>query len=100
MLVPAMKPTGHSHARRMSPKTRLMICNIGAGLTAESRVLVRKSQNILGQKKASTAAAIWSIRKLVPICTSLPRPPNPPTGCCSEDDEACPVVLDKSTHGV
>jgi hypothetical protein len=30
------------------------------GFTAPSRFLVRKSQNILGQKKPSTEAAIWS----------------------------------------
>jgi len=31
------------------------------GFTAPSRFLVRKSQNILGQKKPSTEAAIWSM---------------------------------------
>lgn len=44
-----------------TPMRTLMICNTGNGFTAGSRVLVRKSQNILGQKKPSTAAAIWSI---------------------------------------
>ena len=37
-----------------------MICRAGIGLTAPSRFLVRKSQKILGQKKASMAAHIWS----------------------------------------
>ena len=31
------------------------------GFTEPSRFLVRKSQNILGQKNPSTAAAIWSM---------------------------------------
>ena len=58
--VPAMKPSGHSHAKKKMPNTRLMICRIGRGFTARSRFLVRKSQKILGQKKPSTAAATWS----------------------------------------
>lgn len=37
-----------------------MIWRAGIGLTAPSRFLVRKSQKILGQKKASIAAHIWS----------------------------------------
>lgn len=37
-----------------------MICRIGKGLTAESRFFVRKSQKILGQKKAPRAAPTWS----------------------------------------
>jgi hypothetical protein len=37
-----------------------MIWRAGTGLTAPSRFFVRKSQKILGQKKASNAAAIWS----------------------------------------
>ena len=56
-----MKPSGHSHASRKRPDSRLMICRIGIGFTAGSRLLVRKSQKILGQKKPSIAAAIWSV---------------------------------------
>jgi hypothetical protein len=56
--VPASRGNGHSHARPTIPRIRLMICRIGKGLTAESRFLVKKSQKILGQKKASRAAAI------------------------------------------
>jgi len=56
--VPARNPSGHSQANITMPKTRFMICNIGSGLTATSRFLVRKSQNILGQKNPSIAAAI------------------------------------------
>ena len=36
-----------------------MICKIGTGLTAPLRLVVRKSQKTLGQKKPSSAAAIW-----------------------------------------
>jgi hypothetical protein len=63
--VPAMNPRGHSQASIIIPKTRLMIWRIGKGFTAASRVLVRKSQNILGQKNPSSAAAIWSTLQLV-----------------------------------
>lgn len=38
--------------------SKLMICNVGKGLTAGSKVLVAKSQKIFGQKKPSIAAAI------------------------------------------
>lgn len=55
-----MKDSGHSHAIIQIPITKLMICNVGNGFTAGSSVLVAKSQKILGQKKASIAAAIWS----------------------------------------
>lgn len=51
---------GHSHRRLVMPKTRLMICKVGTGLTESSKFFVRKSQNILGQKKPSRAAATWS----------------------------------------
>lgn len=54
---PARKVSGHSIANMKSPISKLMICNTGIGLTAGSRVRVRKSQNILGQKKLSIAAA-------------------------------------------
>nr|GFD58436.1 hypothetical protein [Tanacetum cinerariifolium] len=56
--VPASSGSGHSQARPTMPSTRFMICSMGKGLTAESRFLVRKSQKIFGQKKASRAAAI------------------------------------------
>ena len=51
----------------MKPRMMLMICSTGTGLTAPSRFLVRKSQKILGQKKASRAAAIWSVVLLVHV---------------------------------
>ena len=60
MVEPAMNFRGHSQASIYRPKTRLMTWRTGMGLTAPSRVLVRKSQNILGQKKPSMAAATWS----------------------------------------
>lgn len=74
-----MKDSGHSHATTHIPITRLIICSVGKGFTAASRVLVAKSQKILGQKNASMAAAIWSERhvstylvnhtaRLVPPC--------------------------------
>jgi len=59
-LVPAMKESGHSYSSPKMPRRRLMIWRTGMGLTAPSRFFVRKSQKILGQKKASSAAAIWS----------------------------------------
>lgn len=37
-----------------------MTCKIGAGLTAESKFLVRKSKKNFGQKKPSIAPASWS----------------------------------------
>lgn len=55
-----MNESGHSHAITHIPITRLIICNVGKGFTAASRVLVAKSQKILGQKNPSIAAAIWS----------------------------------------
>lgn len=44
-----------------------MICKTGIGRTAPLRLVVRKSQKILGQKKPSRAAATWSVgdRRLV-----------------------------------
>jgi hypothetical protein len=61
MALPARNPSGHSHAIMKMPKTRLMIWRMGKGFTAKSRFLVRKSQNIFGQKKPSIAAATWSV---------------------------------------
>ena len=58
-MVPASGRKGHSHAKPSSPKSKLRVCNIGTGRTAASRFFVRKSKNILGQKKPSRAAAIW-----------------------------------------
>lgn len=55
-----MKDSGHSHAIIQTPITKLTICSVGNGFTAESNVLVAKSQKIFGQKNASIAAAIWS----------------------------------------
>ena len=39
-----------------------MIWRIGMGRTAGSRFVVRKSQNIFGQKKAEIEATVWSVR--------------------------------------
>jgi hypothetical protein len=55
---PARNPIGHSHANMTNPNTRLIICRTGMGLTPASRLLVRKSQKILGQKNDSKAATI------------------------------------------
>jgi hypothetical protein len=60
IVVPAINPSGHSHATIMMPMTKLMIWRIGKGFTAPSRFLVRKSKKIFGQKKPSIAAATWS----------------------------------------
>ena len=43
---------GHSQQRPRMPKSRLRICRMGTGRTQASRLVVRKSQNSLGQKKA------------------------------------------------
>ena len=45
-----------------------MIWRIGNGFTAASKLWVKKSQKILGQKKPSNAAAIWSTMALVSPC--------------------------------
>ena len=52
---------GHSQARPRIPRRRFRICRMGTGRTAGSRLVVRKSQNTLGQKNPSRAAAIWSV---------------------------------------
>ena len=59
--VPARGFKGHSQARPKRPKIRLMIWRIGKGLTMPSKILVRKSQKTLGQKKPSRAAAHWYV---------------------------------------
>lgn len=53
------------------PMMRLMICSAGTLVTAPSRFLVRKSQKILGQKKASMAAHIWSKGHSVIGCSAF-----------------------------
>lgn len=74
-----------------------MICNIGTGFTAGSKVFVKKSKRIFGQKKPSRAAAIWSVALLVRkgrhyvLAEAL-------TSASRESDETSPVVLDKSSH--
>lgn len=88
-----------------------MICRTGTGRTAPSRLVVRKSQKILGQKKPSKAAATWSVvargrlvwffsgfggKLVVDQCGNgrgrwL-------TGCGSEDDQSSPVVFDELAH--
>lgn len=60
---------------------------------------MRKSQKILGQKKPSIAAAIWSGGSaLVEFVNSGVRGRRTYRG--REDDEARPVVLDELAHGV
>jgi hypothetical protein len=94
--VVAMNPRGHSHAKMMMPRTRLIVCRAGKGFTAPSRFFVRKSQKILGQKKPSIAAATWSGRMLVWMFQ--PYAEGRHTDCCGEDDEASPVVLNELSH--
>jgi hypothetical protein len=63
---------------------------------------VRKSQKILGQKKPSIDAAIWSVGMFVSYFATgwLCCEDGILTGSCGEDDETRPVVLDQSTHDV
>jgi len=61
---PARGFRGYSSAHAVMPNTRFTACSTGIGFTAPSRLYVRKSQNILGQKKHSSAAAIWSVSLL------------------------------------
>ena len=82
----------------MRPMMRLMVCRMGTGLTAPSRFLVRKSKKILGQKKPSMLADIWSGE-----AKSVCRSPCVSRGtvltcCCGEDDQTCPVILDELSH--
>jgi hypothetical protein len=56
--VPDTKLTGHSHAIIAIPMIRLMTCSAGTGRVIGSKVFVRKSKKIFGQKKPSIAAAI------------------------------------------
>ena len=85
---------GHSQHRPSRPRSRFMIWRIGMGRTAGSRFVVRKSQNIFGQKKPLIEAAIWSVRGfLVSRCSLGFWGKGRRTGCCGEDDQAGPVVL-------
>jgi len=59
-IVPAMKGAGYSQSSARRLKRRLRHWRMGMGLMAGSRVLVRKSQRILGQKMACREAASWS----------------------------------------
>lgn len=64
---------GHSQANMTNPNTKLSTCKIGMGLMPASRLFVRKSQKILGQKKDSKAATIWSVTMLAsPSRSRLP----------------------------
>jgi len=72
-----MKLSGHSQASNNKPIIRLMIWSTGIGRTAGSRVLVRKSQRILGQKKAWTAAVTWSVFVMLVSCLLILT-----FGCC------------------
>lgn len=71
-----------------------MIWRMGKGLTAESRFLVRKSQKILGQKKASRAAAIWSVALSVHVRMVRMCGIGVLTRSSCQDDQPRPVVLD------
>lgn len=62
MLEPARGLIGYSHAIMPNPMTKLMICNIGIGMTMGLSDLVKKSKKILGQRKPSNAAHTWSVR--------------------------------------
>jgi len=59
-LLPAMRGSGYSQRRARRPKRRFRHWRMGMGFMAGSRVLVRKSQRILGQKMAWREAASWS----------------------------------------
>lgn len=89
---------GHSQQRPRRPRSRLMIWRIGTGRTAGSRFVVRKSQNSLGQKKAKSEAAVWSVRgeRQWPAGAWVLKGRH--TGCGGEDYEAGPVVLDQFAH--
>lgn len=67
--VPATYFSGHSYANVMMPMTKLIVCNIGTGLTAPSKFFVSQSKKNFGQKKPSSAAAIWSAN-LSSVCRS------------------------------
>ncbi len=78
------------------------------GRTAGSRLVVRKSQKILGQKKPERAAAIWSVGRDVSLLLfcfwvlgSLGswRGWIVRTESGGEDDESSPVVFDELAHG-
>lgn len=74
-----------------------MIWRMGTGRTARSRLVVRKSQNSFGQKKALIEAAIWSARGVLELVCVRVRDVGEGgerTGCGGEDYEAGPVVLD------
>lgn len=80
-----------------------MIWRTGIGRTAPSRLVVRKSQKILGQKKPSRAAATWSVvgrKMLVGWRDREWEKGTWLTGCSGEDDQSCPVVLDELAHDV
>lgn len=81
------------------PDIRLMVCRMGIGLTAPSRFLVRKSQNILGQKKPSIAAATWSVDTELELWCEIWEEKGH-TDCSSENDEAGPMILNEFTHFV
>lgn len=120
--VPARGGSGYSQARASRPSSRLRIWRMGMGLTAPSRVLVRKSKKSLGKKRAEREAAIWSVGWLGGVGRwglgwfwggeggrkgkgragwggedGKGRQAGL-TGCGGHDDEACPVVLDEFAH--
>lgn len=102
MLEPARGLIGYSQAIMPNPMTKLMICNIGIGMTMGLSDLVKKSKKILGQRKPSNAAHTWSVKgslsQMLGFNVRLVAGRLQLTCSCGEDDEASPVVLDKSAH--
>lgn len=94
---PARKLRGHSQASPNRPRMRLMICNAGTGFTAPSRLRVKKSQKIFGQKKPSMAAPTWS-RMFVLAKVECKGHFERLTSCRCEHNQTRPVVLDQFAH--
>lgn len=119
---PASQGSGYSQAKHSMPRSTLMICKMGTGRTAASRLVVRKSQKIFGQKKPSRPAATWPVggrwllawfvfrfggeeaiacrRELDGGALRERERGRWLTGCGGEDDQPRPVVLDEFTHDV
>lgn len=67
------------------------------GLTAPSRVLVRKSKKSFGQKQPCREAATWSVGASVSDGERGEEEGRRTGGGCQED-EARPVVFDQFAH--
>lgn len=70
------------------------------GRTAPSRFVVRKSQKILGQKKPSKDAAIWSKKHLSAFSQGQTWCGGMLTGSSCKDNQTCPVVFYELSHGM